>query len=100
MKKKQVILAILDGWGIAPPSKGNAISLAKTPTYNYLLKTYPNTKLVASGVKVGLPKNQDGNSERSDDNGSVYIRLATDLSGAMAQTYQTTTLTVAYDPLP
>jgi len=63
MKKKQVILAILDGWGIAPPSKGNAISLAKTPTYNYLLKTYPNTKLVASGVKVGLPKNQDGNSE-------------------------------------
>ncbi len=63
MKNKQVILSILDGWGISPPKKGNAISLAKTPTYNYLLKTYPNTKLVASGVKVGLPKNQDGNSE-------------------------------------
>jgi 2,3-bisphosphoglycerate-independent phosphoglycerate mutase len=63
MKKKQVILVILDGWGIAPASKGNAITLAKTPTYDYLLKTYPNTKLVASGAKVGLPKTQDGNSE-------------------------------------
>jgi 2,3-bisphosphoglycerate-independent phosphoglycerate mutase len=63
MEKKKIILIILDGWGIAPPSRGNAITLAKTPNYNYLLKTYPNTKLVASGIKVGLPKTQDGNSE-------------------------------------
>jgi 2,3-bisphosphoglycerate-independent phosphoglycerate mutase len=62
-KKKQVILVILDGWGILPPSKGNAITLAKTPTYDCLLKKYPSTKLIASGVKVGLPKSQDGNSE-------------------------------------
>ena len=62
-EKKQVILVILDGWGIAPASKGNAVTLAKIPTYDYLLKTYPNTKLVASGAKVGLPKTQDGNSE-------------------------------------
>jgi 2,3-bisphosphoglycerate-independent phosphoglycerate mutase len=63
MKKKQVILAILDGWGITKASKGNVITLAKTPTYDCLLKHYPNTKLVASGAKVGLPSTQDGNSE-------------------------------------
>ena len=63
MKKKQVILVILDGWGIAKASKGNAITLAKTTTYDFLLKKYPHTKLIASGMKVGLPKTQDGNSE-------------------------------------
>jgi len=63
MNKEQVILVILDGWGIAPPSQGNAITLAKTPTYNYLMKNYSHTELIASGNKVGLSQNQDGNSE-------------------------------------
>jgi len=63
MKKRQVILTILDGWGITKASKGNAITLAKLPTYDYLLRTYANTTLIASGTKVGLPKTQDGNSE-------------------------------------
>lgn len=63
MSDKKAILCILDGWGIAPPSKGNAITEAHPPTYEYLLSHYPNTTLQASGPAVGLPENQDGNSE-------------------------------------
>lgn len=62
-KKSPLVLLILDGWGIAPPSKGNAITLAKTPVMDKLYKKYPNTKLIAHGEKVGLPKGHDGNSE-------------------------------------
>ncbi|MFC1612847.1 2,3-bisphosphoglycerate-independent phosphoglycerate mutase [Patescibacteria group bacterium] len=62
-KIKPVVLLILDGWGIAPASKGNAISLAKTPVITALQKKYLNTKLIAHGIKAGLPKGQDGNSE-------------------------------------
>ncbi len=58
-----LILIILDGWGLAPASPSNAISLAETPTMDFFYKKYPNTKLVAHGLKVGLPKGQDGNSE-------------------------------------
>ena len=56
-------LVILDGWGIAEPSKGNAVSQAKTPVMDGLIKRYPNTKLCAHGKCVGLPTEQDGNSE-------------------------------------
>lgn len=58
-----MILIILDGWGIAAPNKGNAISLAKTPVFDSLLKKYPNTTLFAHGKYVGLPDDQVGNSE-------------------------------------
>jgi len=58
-----MILVILDGWGIALPNRGNAITLSKTPTINYLTKKYPYTKLHAYGKYVGLPANQVGNSE-------------------------------------
>ncbi len=58
-----MILVILDGWGIAKPSQGNAVSLAKTPTMDGLIKKYPNTILSASGKEVGLPPLQAGNSE-------------------------------------
>ncbi len=58
-----MVLVILDGWGIAPPSESNAISLAKKPFFDYCLKHFPRTQLGASGKYVGLPKNQDGNSE-------------------------------------
>jgi len=58
-----LVLVILDGWGIAKPSRGNAISLAKTPTMDFLFKKYPSTKLCAHGKCVGLPIKQDGNSE-------------------------------------
>ncbi len=58
-----LILVILDGWGIAKPSKGNAVTLAKTPTMAGLAGKYPYTELVASGKLVGLPPAQSGNSE-------------------------------------
>ena len=58
-----MILVILDGWGIAKPNKGNAITLAETPTMNGITKKYPFTQLHAHGRYVGLPSEQDGNSE-------------------------------------
>lgn len=62
--KKPVLLAILDGYGIAPASKMNAISLANTPTLDKLLGgEYPYVELEASGKAVGLPEGQIGNSE-------------------------------------
>jgi 2,3-bisphosphoglycerate-independent phosphoglycerate mutase len=63
MTKRPCVLCILDGWGIAEDSKYNAISVAKTPNYDRFLKKYPNSKLVASGARVGLPDGQIGNSE-------------------------------------
>ncbi len=63
MKHKPFILIILDGFGITPPSRGNAITLAKMPTYWALKNKYPYTELCASGKCVGLPPKQDGNSE-------------------------------------
>lgn len=61
--KPPIILAILDGWGIAAPSKGNAVTLAKTPVMDKLTRKYSHTQLHAHGKYVGLPKGQDGNSE-------------------------------------
>lgn len=58
-----VVLLILDGWGIAKKSPGNAIALAKTPVMDMLWQKYPRTKLFASGRFVGLPADQIGNSE-------------------------------------
>lgn len=60
---KPVVLAILDGWGIAPPSRGNATTLAHTPTLNQLSATFPHTQLEAAGDAVGLPTGEDGNTE-------------------------------------
>jgi len=62
-KIKPVVLIVLDGWGVAPASRGNAITLAKTPTFLSLKNKYPYTELCASGKCVGLPAKQDGNSE-------------------------------------
>ncbi len=58
-----VCLTVLDGWGIAPPGPGNAVSLAKTPNLDRLFREYPHTSLKASGEAVGLPPGQMGNSE-------------------------------------
>ena len=63
MSKKPVMLMILDGFGIAAKSKGNAVSIAKKPNIDKLLKEYPHTELQASGMAVGLPEGQMGNSE-------------------------------------
>src|SRR5260221_5436013 len=60
---RPLVLIILDGWGYAPPSKANAISLARKPNYDRLLTEYPNTLIHTSGRFVGLPQGQMGNSE-------------------------------------
>ncbi len=60
---KPVVLIILDGWGAAPPSRSNAITMAKTPTMTGLIKTYPAMTLQASGEAVGLSWGEIGNSE-------------------------------------
>jgi 2,3-bisphosphoglycerate-independent phosphoglycerate mutase len=54
---------ILDGWGCAPPGPGNAVELGSTPNFDRLWRTYPHTRLNASGEAVGLPPGQMGNSE-------------------------------------
>ncbi|MCB0830904.1 MAG: 2,3-bisphosphoglycerate-independent phosphoglycerate mutase [Solirubrobacterales bacterium] len=56
-------LIILDGWGIAPPGPGNAISQADTPVFDRFWAQYPTTQLSAQGPDVGLPEGQMGNSE-------------------------------------
>src|SRR5215831_21387313 len=58
-----VVLVICDGWGIAPASPGNAITLARTPVFGRWLREYPHSRLEASGEAVGLPAGLMGNSE-------------------------------------
>jgi 2,3-bisphosphoglycerate-independent phosphoglycerate mutase len=60
---KPLILIILDGWGLNPRIEGNAILKVHTPNFNRLLHHYPNSTLSASGLAVGLPEGQMGNSE-------------------------------------
>src|ERR1041385_1146239 len=60
---KKVLLMILDGWGIAKNTKVSAIDAAKTPYINSLYKKYSHSKLQTSGLAVGLPEGQMGNSE-------------------------------------
>ncbi|WP_429163480.1 2,3-bisphosphoglycerate-independent phosphoglycerate mutase [Desulfitispora alkaliphila] len=57
------MLMILDGYGMEDAKKGNAIAAASTPNWERLWNSYPNTTLVASGERVGLPQGQMGNSE-------------------------------------
>ncbi len=60
---KKVLLVILDGYGLSEKIDGNAVKLANTKTLDYIFKNYPTTKLEASGLAVGLPVGQMGNSE-------------------------------------
>lgn len=63
MSKRPVVLAILDGYGISKEIKGNAVYSAKKPNLDRLNATYPTTVIHASGMDVGLPDGQMGNSE-------------------------------------
>ncbi|MGH2870678.1 MAG: 2,3-bisphosphoglycerate-independent phosphoglycerate mutase [Solirubrobacteraceae bacterium] len=60
---ERAVLIILDGWGLAEPGPGNAISLAQTSAFDELWSRYPTTTLTACGRAVGLPDGQMGNSE-------------------------------------
>ncbi len=62
-RNKPLILTILDGWGFSPVFDGNAIAQARKPTYDMLLRDFPNTLIHTSGHAVGLPDGQMGNSE-------------------------------------
>ena len=62
-RNKPLILTILDGWGFSPAIEGNAIAAARKPTYDMLLRDFPNTLVHTSGPYVGLPEGQMGNSE-------------------------------------
>jgi 2,3-bisphosphoglycerate-independent phosphoglycerate mutase len=63
MMKKPTALIILDGWGQSSSKTGNAVAMAKTPNFDRLFQAYPHTLIGASGMDVGLPDGQMGNSE-------------------------------------
>ncbi len=63
VRQTPLVLVVLDGWGLSHETDHNAITLARTPTYDELLERFPHTTLVASGEAVGLPPGQMGNSE-------------------------------------
>ncbi|NJN18159.1 MAG: 2,3-bisphosphoglycerate-independent phosphoglycerate mutase [Oscillochloris sp.] len=62
-RPRPVVLAIMDGWGLTEPGPGNAVDLAETPNVDRLIAERPFTQLAASGMAVGLPEGQIGNSE-------------------------------------
>ncbi len=63
MSRKPIVLMILDGYGLNEKSEGNAVAQAKTPVMDALMKEYPFARGNASGMAVGLPEGQMGNSE-------------------------------------
>jgi 2,3-bisphosphoglycerate-independent phosphoglycerate mutase len=78
-------LIVLDGWGLAADGPGNAVSLAATPVFDSLWERYPTTTLTASGLAVGLPDGQMGNSEVGHLNlgaGSVVMQDLTRIDAA------------------
>jgi 2,3-bisphosphoglycerate-independent phosphoglycerate mutase len=80
-----VTLIVLDGWGLAEPGPGNAVSLAGTPVFDELWDRYPHTQLTACGRAVGLPEGQMGNSEVGHMNlgaGAVVVQDLTRIDEA------------------
>ncbi len=63
MDKKLTMLMILDGFGINDKEEGNAVKIANTPVLDKLMKQNPTTIIKTSGLDVGLPSGQMGNSE-------------------------------------
>ena len=85
---KKVLLMILDGWGIASDKKVSAIDAANTPFIDSLYKDYSHAKLSASGLDVGLPDGQMGNSEVGHMNlgaGRVVYQMLVRVNKAMAE---------------
>ena len=80
---KKAVLIILDGYGIAAPSEGNAISCARKPNLDRLFSENPTSQLSASGLDVGLPEGQMGNSEVGHTNigaGRVVFQILPKMS--------------------
>ncbi len=81
--KKPIALLILDGYGYNPSDYGNAIKAANTPVMDHLMETCPHTYINASGLDVGLPKGQMGNSEVGHTNigaGRVVYQMLVKIS--------------------
>ncbi|MCP5543053.1 MAG: 2,3-bisphosphoglycerate-independent phosphoglycerate mutase [Akkermansiaceae bacterium] len=94
MAKKPVVLIIRDGWGLNPGGKetaekdGNAVLLANTPFHDEVLSSYPRGHLSASGMDVGLPDGQMGNSEVGHLNlgaGRIVYQDLTRINKAIAE---------------
>ena len=86
MTWERAVLVILDGVGCAPEGPGNAIRLAGTPNLDRLLESFPHTLLDASGMAVGLPRGQQGNSEVGHltiGSGRVVLQDLTRISAAI-----------------
>ena len=79
MARGPCVLIILDGWGIAPPGPGNAITLARTPHLKRYWAESPHATLAASGLEVGLPVGQIGNSEVGHLNLGAGFRVLQEL---------------------
>jgi len=83
---RPVMLVVLDGFGIAPAGPGNAVELANKPNFDRYRAQWPHTQLEASGLAVGLPKGQMGNSEVGHLNlgaGRVVMQSLTYLDAAI-----------------
>jgi len=63
LRSRPAVLIVLDGYGIAPPNPTNAVWVAQTPFFDSLTQNYPTMLLEASGLNVGLPRTEVGNSE-------------------------------------
>jgi 2,3-bisphosphoglycerate-independent phosphoglycerate mutase len=86
-RARPVALIVLDGWGYRPETEGNAIALANTPTWDSLWRRSSRTLLDASGLRVGLPEGQMGNSEVGHLNlgaGRVVMQDLVRISSAIA----------------
>lgn len=85
--KKPVVLTIMDGFGINAPDSGNAIAAAKTPRLDSIFSNCPTTQIGASGMDVGLPDGQMGNSEVGHTNigaGRVVYQELTRITKAIS----------------
>lgn len=92
---RPVVLLVLDGWGIGPDNPGNAIKQAKTPNMDKYRYSYLHTQLEAAGQAVGLPQNEDGNTETGHLNigaGHIVYQDLPRINMAIADgTFNTTT---------
>jgi 2,3-bisphosphoglycerate-independent phosphoglycerate mutase len=90
-----VALIILDGWGISKSKEHNAVMAANTPNFDKYNSTYPSTTIKASGLDVGLPDGQMGNSEVGHLNigaGRVVYQDLTRISKAIEDHFMKTKL--------
>ena len=79
-RPRPFVLVIMDGWGINPRKEGNAIALARTPNIDKLAREWPHTSVKTSGLAVGLPEGQMGNSEVGHQNIGAGKRVLQDFT--------------------